>query len=63
MPKLKTHQGTAKRIWKTASGKLMTRHARRSHHQGRKTTKQKLVRGEARPVPKSNPRIAKLLPY
>ncbi len=31
MPKLKTHQGTAKRIKLTGAGKLMHRHAFRSH--------------------------------
>lgn len=41
MPKQKTHRGTAKRIKKTASGKLKRAKAFRSHLAPRKTTKQK----------------------
>ena len=63
MPKLKTHKGTAKRIWKTGTGKLQRRHAARSHHRGRKNVKQALRRGLEELVPRENPRIAELLPY
>lgn len=61
--KLKTHKGTAKRIWKTGSGKLLRRQAGRSHHRGRKNVKQSLRRGWDSPVPAQNPRIEELIPY
>lgn len=61
--KLKTHKGTAKRIWKTGSGKLLRRHAARSHHRGRKNVKQLLRRGKIDSVPQTNPRIEELIPY
>ena len=41
MPKLKTHRGAAKRIKKTASGKLMRRRAYHSHILEKKSTKRK----------------------
>lgn len=63
MKKLKTHKGTAKRIWRTASGKLMRRHANRSHHQNQKTSRQLQGRGGSESVPQSNPRVGELLPY
>ncbi|MFH5880937.1 MAG: 50S ribosomal protein L35 [Candidatus Izemoplasmataceae bacterium] len=36
MPKMKTHSGTAKRVKRTASGKLKVSHASRSHLKGNK---------------------------
>ncbi|OGE84435.1 MAG: hypothetical protein A2846_02630 [Candidatus Doudnabacteria bacterium RIFCSPHIGHO2_01_FULL_49_9] len=63
MPKLKTHKGTSKRIWKTGSGKLQHRHAGRSHHRGRKNAKQSLRRKQVNSVADSNARIIELLPY
>jgi len=63
MRKLKTHKGTSKRIWKTGSGKLMHRHAGRSHHRGRKNVKQSQRRKQNDAVAQSNPRIIELLPY
>lgn len=63
MPKLKTHKGTSKRIWKTGSGKLMHRHAGRSHHRGRKNVAQSLRRKHDNAVAHSNPRIGELIPY
>jgi large subunit ribosomal protein L35 len=41
MPKLKTHRGAAKRIKKTASGKLKRFRAYHSHILGKKSTKRK----------------------
>jgi len=44
MPKVKTHKGTAKRIRKTKSGKLMARATGQDHYNSResgKTTKNK----------------------
>ena len=64
MPKkLKTHKGTAKRIWRTATGKLMHRHAGRSHHRGRKNVKQSQRRKQVDMVAHENPRIGELIPY
>ncbi len=36
MPKMKTHSGTAKRVKKTASGKIKVSHANRAHLKGNK---------------------------
>lgn len=63
MPKLKTHKGTAKRIWKTGSGQLRRRHAMRSHHRGRQNALQGLRRMRDENVSATNPRIAELIPY
>ena len=63
MPKQKTHKGTAKRIWKTGSGKLMHRHANRSHNRSRKSVKQASRRGTASVLAEENPRISELIPY
>jgi large subunit ribosomal protein L35 len=41
MPKLKTHRGAAKRLKRTASGKLKRHHAYHSHILSKKTTKRK----------------------
>lgn len=41
MPKLKTHRGAAKRIKKTANGKLMRRRANKSHILEKKSRKRK----------------------
>ena len=41
MPKLKTHRGAAKRIRRTASGKLKRHHAYNSHLLSKKSTKRK----------------------
>ncbi len=41
MPKLKTHKGTAKRIKKTGSGKLMRRHSYKGHFLSKKSAARK----------------------
>jgi large subunit ribosomal protein L35 len=41
MPKLKTHQGTKKRIKITASGKLLRRHAGSNHFLAKKSGSRK----------------------
>lgn len=63
MPQIKTHKGTAKRVWKSGRGRLLRRHAARSHHRGRKNVKQLLRRGVTEDVPVQNPRVAELIPY
>jgi len=39
MPKIKTHKGTAKRIWKTRTGKIMKRTAGQGHFNAREPGK------------------------
>lgn len=63
MKKLKTHKGTSKRFWKTGTGKVMHRHAGRSHHRGRKNVKQALRRKDVDTISDANPRIGELIPY
>jgi large subunit ribosomal protein L35 len=41
MPKLKTHRGAAKRVKRTASGKLKRHHAYASHILSKKSRKRK----------------------
>jgi len=41
MPKLKTHRGTAKRVKKTGTGKLILNHANKSHILTKKNRKRK----------------------
>lgn len=48
MPKMKTHSGAKKRFRKTASGKILARHAFTSHNMGKKPAKRKRRLG--RPV-------------
>ncbi len=48
MPKLKTHRGAAKRLKRTASGKLKRHHAYASHILSKKSRKRKRnLRGSA----------------
>ena len=63
MPKIKTHKGTAKRIWVSGGGKLRRRHAMRSHHRGRQNANQASRRMRDEPVSAENPRIKELIPY
>lgn len=41
MPKLKTHKGTAKRVRKSATGKLLRRNAFRNHFLEKKSSSRK----------------------
>ena len=41
MPKMKTHRGTAKRMRKTAKGKVMRARAYMSHNYGKKSARHK----------------------
>ena len=64
MPKMKSHRGLAKRVKKTASGKLKRSRAYTSHWFSRKTTKQKRHLRKARLVSKSDlKRVKQLLAY
>ncbi len=64
MPKLKTHQATARRIERTGSGKLVrTRHGK-SHLRRKRSARAKREYDEMMPVSKADaPRIKRLLPY
>jgi large subunit ribosomal protein L35 len=48
MPKMKTHSGAKKRFRRTATGKILARHAFTSHNLGKKDAKRKRRLG--RPV-------------
>jgi len=64
MPKMKTHRGAAKRLTRTASGKL--RHAKRNrrHILTKKTTKRKRQLREKNVVaPGEQKRLTQLVPY
>jgi len=64
MPKMKTHRGAAKRLKRTASGKL--RHAKRNrrHILTKKTTKRKRQLREKNEVaPGEQKRLTQLVPY
>ena len=63
MPKQKTHKGTAKRMKRTGSGKIMFRKAGQDHFNARETGK--TVKNKRRDVSlnKQNPRISALIPY
>jgi large subunit ribosomal protein L35 len=41
MPKMKTHSGAKKRFRKTATGRILARHAFTSHNMGKKSAKRK----------------------
>ena len=64
MPKMKTHRGAAKRLKRTASGKL--RHAKRNRRHGltKKTTKRKRQLRQSNVVaPGEQKRLTQLVPY
>lgn len=64
MPKMKTHRGAAKRLKRTASGKL--RHAKRNrrHILTKKTTKRKRQLRKMNVVaPGEQKRLTQLVPY
>ena len=62
MPKMKTHKGTAKRIKKTGSGKLVRQQANRRHIMEKKPTKRTRRLDGITDVAKADvPRIKRLL--
>lgn len=64
MPKMKTHSGAAKRVKKTASGKLKRSKAFTSHILTKKSSKRKRGLGQSTVVSESDmKRIKTLLPY
>ena len=64
MPKLKTHKGASKRFKKTASGKVMRRHAFARHILTSKSRsrKRKLTQG-VMADPSDQAKLQRMLPY
>ena len=50
MPKLKTHKSTAKRVRKTATGKLLREHSYKSHFLHKKSSARKRAYGKLHPI-------------
>jgi large subunit ribosomal protein L35 len=62
MPKMKTHSGAKKRFRKTATGKLIGRHAFSSHILEKKSPKRKRHLDDPLVISKADaPRVRKLL--
>lgn len=61
MPKLKTHQGTAKRFRKTKSGKIMHRTSGQDHFNTRETGKVAKNKRRDSSLSPANNRVAKLI--
>jgi large subunit ribosomal protein L35 len=64
MPKIKTHKGTQKRFRLTATGKVMRRHAFRSHLLEKKSAKRKRLYNMQHPVASQDVReVKRAAPY
>jgi len=64
MPKMKTHSGLAKRVKRTASGKLKRSHAFAYHKSASKTMKRKRhLRGTTLVSASDMKRIKQMVPY
>ncbi len=64
MPKLKTHKGASKRFKKTASGKVVRRHAFARHILTSKTRSRKRRLGKSVLADESNqPSLQRMIPY
>ncbi len=64
MPKMKTHRGAAKRVKKTAKGRLKRMRANKSHILTKKTAKRKRRLRKPDLVAKSDEKkLHKILPY
>ena len=61
MPKLKTHQGTAKRFRKTKTGKIMHRTSGQDHFNTRETGKVGTNKRRDSVLSPANKRVAKLI--
>jgi large subunit ribosomal protein L35 len=61
MPKLKTHRGAAKRIKRTASGKLKRHKAYKSHILTKKSTKRKRGLRKSTLVSKADEKVLKMM--
>ena len=64
MPKIRTHKGTQKRFRRTATGKLMRRHAQMSHLLEKKSQKRKRLYGKQHLVaPQDAREVTRIAPY
>ena len=63
MPKVKTHKGTAKRLRKTKSGKLMHRVSGQDHFNSRETGKVGTNKRSDVSMHASNTKLMTLIPY
>ncbi len=62
MPKMKTHKGTAKRIKKSGTGKLVRRQRNRAHILEKKSsTRKRRLAHDSEIAPADEPRIKRLL--
>ena len=62
MPKMKTSSGAKKRFKVTGAGKILRRHAMKSHNLEKKSQKRKRAFGSDQPVDESNVKaVLKLL--
>ena len=64
MPKIRTHKGTQKRFHRTATGKVMRRHAQMSHMLEKKSQKRKRLYGMKHPLaPQDVREVLRVAPY
>ncbi len=63
MPKVKTHKGTAKRIRKTKSGKLIARSVGQDHFNSRESGKTTKNKRRDFSLHKSSDKLRALIPY
>jgi large subunit ribosomal protein L35 len=63
MPKVKTHKGTAKRIKKTKTGKLMARATGQDHFNSRESGRTTKNKRRDLNLSKTNNKLKALIPY
>lgn len=63
MPKVKTHQGTAKRIKKTKTGKLISRKAGQDHFNSRESGKVTKNKRRDLVLSKTHKKLVQVIPY
>ncbi len=63
MPKVKTHKGTAKRIRKSKTGKLLARAVGQDHFNSRDTGKNTKNKRRDFSLHKANNKLKSLIPY
>jgi large subunit ribosomal protein L35 len=63
MPKVKTHQGTAKRIRKTRTGKLISRSSGQDHFNSRESGKVTKNKRRDLVLSKTHNKLKELIPY
>jgi large subunit ribosomal protein L35 len=61
MPKQKTHSGAKKRFKVTGTGKLLRRHAMRSHNFEKKSSKRKRLFGRDHPMAPGDAKVVNKL--